>query len=360
MAPTGKIGDVGEESGAHIPSQVLEQAREAERLHQEFLASLGPTGKETPKEIPGKTGGTGGIEKPVEKIEEPVKKIEEPVKPSDRETELIKEKEAAEQRYRVLQGKYNAEVPDFALKLTQAINELAQLRAELSALKSTDVKKVTVDLEKDPSIQYIKTEFPDVWKAVNLVVENKIAETKALNDAEIKKVRAEVDTSVAKTTENNRERFFTGISDKVEGWQVINDTPEWKGWLREIDPYSGVPRQALLNDAYEKMDVTRTVRFLTDYIKEAGLVKAKPVVKEEKPAALVVKKIENIAPDTVDTKKPDAESLIKNKPEIVKSSEVTQYYRELEIYTRTGQKVPDDLKVRGLQIDKAIMEGRVE
>jgi hypothetical protein len=335
------------ESGVRIPEQILKQAEEAERLHQEFMASLEPEKpKETPAEPVVKT-------EPVEK--EPVVPKVEPAQ--DKIDELTKAKERAEHQYSVLQGKYNAEVPEFALKLTEAKNKILQLEAELNASKIS-VKKEVASIEEDPSVQYLKTDLPEVWKAFNLVIDQKAGESAA----EIKRLKEDLEASKKVSVVSDREKFYENLSGKVENWETINASSEWVEWLRQPEPYSGLTRQELINDAYGKMDSKRTARFFSDYIEEAGLVKEKAVEREPvKEVAREVKtKKEDIVPATTVTNKPDIDKVSKEKPEIVSASEVTQYYRELERLARMGQKVPDDLAVRGIQIDKAVAEGRIQ
>jgi len=338
----GPTGSVENQYKAQVPEQVLRQAEEAERLHQEFMASL-----EKPVETPVIP------EVKTEPVEKPV------VKEEPSEIDVIKQaKEKAEHQYRVLQGKYNAEVPEFALKLTEALNKIGNLQAELDAAKSSIPVKPSTEVHKaiddDPSIQYVKTDLPDVWKAVNLVIDQRAGESAA----EIKRLEREIESTKKEVAVSDREKFYSALSGKVEGWETINTSPEWIEWLKQPEPYSGQTRQELINDAYNKMDSKRTVTFFTDYINESGLVKeVKPRVEtvvEEK-----VKK-HDIVPATTVTKKPDVDITTKVKSEIINASEVTQYYRELERLTKMGQKIPDDLAVRGIQIDRAMMEGRIQ
>lgn len=336
-----------------VPLQALKQAEEAERLHQEFMASL---------------EGIKPAEKPVvpEVKTDPVivPVVKEPVVPAvvpGPETaeailidELTKARAKAEQQYKVLQGKYNAEVPEYALKVTELTNMIRRLE-DLLAAKKVETKTVTFSPEEEQSIGYFKDTLPDVFTAVNLIVDQRSKESAA----EIKRLESEIEANKKISVGTDREKFYEGLSGKVENWETINLSPEWIDWLKQPEPYSGFTRQELINDAYGKMDSKRTARFFMDYIKESETVQGvkpdvKEVVKEVKP------KKEDIVPATTVTKKPDADINTVAKSEIINSSEVTQYYRELEKHTRMGQKIPDELAVRGVQIDKAIMEGRVQ
>ena len=358
MAPTGKTEEYTDQS-VRIPEQALKAGEEAERLHREWLAGMeaelkGPTGKTAEPEKKIEAAPTGGVDSEVKE------------KPSAYEL-LLKEKEAAEHRYDVLKGKYNAEVPDFALKLTQALNKISSLENEMVALRAQPgtpqdklegLKSVKEALAQDPSIQYLKDELPKVYDALDVFFEKTIAESSKSLKEEIKQLREEVKVTREDTARSDREKFYGVLSDKVKGWEVINESPEWKAWLLQTDRHSGLTRQAMISDAYNKMDSTRTVNFFTDYIEEAGLVKDKNKAREvvEEP---IPKKKEDVAPNTVKIPVPGADIQDKNKPEFITSSEVNDYYRKLEKIGRLGQTTPEDVKIRGLQIDKAIQEGRV-
>jgi hypothetical protein len=357
--PTEKEKVEDSELRTHVPEQVLRQAEEAEKLHREWMASM-------EAEVTGKP-----IEKPVlpdQKVEPVPDEKEEPKvedKPSVYE-ELQKSVEAAEHKYKVLQGKYNAEVPEYALRLTQAMNKISVLENDMIALKDrpiTDVKRGTdastikSEFAEDPNVIYVKDTYPQIWEAFDAVVNKTVEKTTSKFESEIADLRGEVKASKEKTSENEREKFYEGLSSKVKGWETINSSPEWISWLQEKDRYTGKTRQALINDSYGRMDVGTTTNFFTDYIEQSGLTK-----KESEPVSVqkvVINKKEDIAPSTVNTKIPVVDVDHRDQITTIKSSEVKDYYSYLERVGRMGQPIPEEMKLRGLQIDKAIAEGRI-
>jgi hypothetical protein len=51
-------------------------------------------------------------------------------------------------------------------------------------------------------------------------------------------------------------------------------------WLSERDRYSGQPKQKLLNNAFNGNDVSTTVTFFTDFMKEKGIRNSNPQVRD--------------------------------------------------------------------------------
>jgi hypothetical protein len=58
------------------------------------------------------------------------------------------------------------------------------------------------------------------------------------------------------------------LDQAIPNWQEINNDPRFHQWLRESDPYSRVARQRLLNEAVEREDANRVIRFFQGFISE--------------------------------------------------------------------------------------------
>jgi hypothetical protein len=59
-------------------------------------------------------------------------------------------------------------------------------------------------------------------------------------------------------------------------WREINDSPEFAAWLNQPEPFSGNPRKALLGDAYNRGDASRTARFFESFVNEHTAVAPAP------------------------------------------------------------------------------------
>src|SRR5262249_61222664 len=72
---------------------------------------------------------------------------------------------------------------------------------------------------------------------------------------------------VAREVQRN---LHSQVEREVPNWREINADPRWLAWLSTPDPYSGVTRQRLLNDATAKGDAGRVVRIFKGFIAEVA------------------------------------------------------------------------------------------
>jgi hypothetical protein len=73
-------------------------------------------------------------------------------------------------------------------------------------------------------------------------------------------------TGVSQKTDSTLEsQFYASLAGLAPTWQKINESESWLAWLAEIDPIYGVPRQAALDDAFQRMDVSRTAEIFRQY-----------------------------------------------------------------------------------------------
>jgi hypothetical protein len=63
--------------------------------------------------------------------------------------------------------------------------------------------------------------------------------------------------------------LYSTLHEQVPDWKQINHHPDFKVWLSYPDPFSGIKRHDLLNDAFARHDTHRVVNFFTGFIAEA-------------------------------------------------------------------------------------------
>jgi hypothetical protein len=73
----------------------------------------------------------------------------------------------------------------------------------------------------------------------------------------------------------------------VPQWREINRHPQWLAWLQQTDTYSRVKRQRLLDDAVEKGDANRVIKFFQGFLAESAWLQgqAQPANAGGRPAA---------------------------------------------------------------------------
>lgn len=206
------------------------------------------------------------IEEEVEETPPPAEDIETPPPPEGGESEVEKlrkdlanekaARELAEHKYRTIQGKYDVEVPD----LHRKVRELE------TAPPAPPPTEETIEAVNEEDFEDYGPEVKALAGTVNKLV-------KKLSDSEttIKRLTSDVGATVQKTQLTEAERFWGTLDSQVPDWKPLNDSPKFHEWLGQIDPFTGVERQALLRDAQRKLDPVRVASFFKLFKKEAGI-----------------------------------------------------------------------------------------
>ncbi len=63
---------------------------------------------------------------------------------------------------------------------------------------------------------------------------------------------------------------YDTLADNIPEWQQINRSPEFIEWSKEIEPYSGQPRNKLIREAFDRHEGERVVRFFQGFLSEAA------------------------------------------------------------------------------------------
>ena len=316
------------------PISVLKQAEEAEKIYQQSLAELeGATGA---------TGATGPVEA------EPTPEATGATGPAPEESEL----EKAQHKYDVLRGKYDKEIPELATRLGEALQKINELTAKLTDV--TQIKKPdatpppVVDIEKDPDVTFLKTEYPEVWKALSGYV-TRVADAA---NAQIKTLTDRVEAQGHEITRSKKDVFYDSL-DEVKDWKVINKSEEFDTWLNQTDDFTGYPRRALLTDAYEKLDPVRVKSFYIAFSKEFEKTQQSSTDQD-----VVTKKtvVEDVTPVPSKSKTEPVDKT-QAKVKLIRGSEIQQFYQEQIKGKWKGRE--KEAEAREAEINKAIAEGRV-
>lgn len=169
---------------------------------------------------------------------------QEPAKPVDASVVID-----YEQRYKVLQGKYNAEVPQLRNKVLALQEQLKQpLQANQS--KPANVSDAIVQLQKDYG-----DEFTEQIKAL---VQSEIA---PMNN----RVNHFENTAQATSKDQKCKRLAEMLAPNNIDFYATDDNPDFHTWLHGLDHKANQPRQALLMDAFTKGDLERAVVFYREF-----------------------------------------------------------------------------------------------
>lgn len=243
-----------------------------------------------------------------------------------------------EHKYKVLQGKYNAEVPRLHQELKQARHEIEFLKGKLAMMETLlaqkPINEPVRDDDNDEVVKKLKEEFPDIYSAVKRMLD-KYAPKHELNE-----IATKVDTRVKQTEEQVQQKLYSAflaqLAQKVPDWQVLNVDPEFLEWLSGKDRLSTRTRHELMLEAFQAGDVDTVAEFFLAY-KEAK----KQQAPQQQP---------NIVPPAGRSSPPTG----KPKP-IYKQSEIEEFYRLVAL----GRIPPDVKRKKEEEFISAMQEGRV-
>ena len=249
--------------------------------------------------------------------------------------------ESFEQKYKSLQGKYNAEVPALARKAAEQDRVIAEMSAQLRTLTETKAAPTTPPVSDAQDIKDIKDFGPDLCEMVARVTSKKIAEAMAALEPRLAQLGGQVTTVTQQAAVSAETQFYQLLSKLMPDWEQINGQEAWLKWLGVIDPVYGVRRQAGLDDAFAKLDAERVATVFSTF-------------KASIPPAPTPETLQNQqVPDTSGGSPPPAPDA---KP-ILSQQAVQAFYRDQSRGVYAGREA--EAAAIEAQIDIAVAEGRV-
>jgi hypothetical protein len=171
---------------------------------------------------------------------------------------------AWEQRYRVLQSKYDAEVPRYARELREAKGQIHDLMQQMEELKVKASEPPAQPLDPAAYEEYGE-EFGGLVKIVN-ELQTEVQSLKAENA----NLKQGVDGVQRHTAQSAATQFEAEMERLAPGWQAQNNDQAFIGWLQEEDPFSGEPRLSMLQRHYGRLDAKKCATFFQAYQRESG------------------------------------------------------------------------------------------
>jgi hypothetical protein len=182
------------------------------------------------------------------------------------------------QKWRTLQGMYNAEVPRLhqqTREQSQRISQMEQLLATLSAQQSMP-QQSQQPIEKLVSEKDVEEygESLDVMRKVSREELIPVAQRLAQMENMLRQMQANVIPQVqavahrqAMTTE---QQFWADLTAMIPQWRDVNDSDAFQSWLLQVDPLTGITRQTYLEDAQRALDARRVGAFFRTWLESTG------------------------------------------------------------------------------------------
>lgn len=199
--------------------------------------------------------------------------------PESAGSEVVDENsETYAQKWRSLQGMYNAEVPRLHRQnreLTQRLQQMEQLMATLSAQQGS-TPAPSGQAEKFVSDEDVAEygESIDVMRRVSreeaAALSNRIVQLEGTLRQMQTSVVPQVQAVAHRQAVSADQQFWVDLTQRVPNWRKINDDQKFQDWLLSPDPLTGITRQAYLEDAQAQLDVGRVSNFFAQWSEITG------------------------------------------------------------------------------------------
>lgn len=273
-----------------IPEQVRKQSEAVQELYKQLNGEADTSGN---AEVEQGTVDAGDDNPPAdENVQDNAAQA-----PADEHTTGASEKEDENsetyaQRWRSLQGSYNATVRQKS-ELEQRVQQMEQLLASLSAQQSatstpaqqeqTQPQRLVTDDEVNEYGESI-----DVMRKVSREELIPVAQRLAQIENLLQQMQANVVPQVQAVAQRQQvtaeQQFWSDLTAYVPNWREVNDNDGFQSWLLEIDPLTGVARQTYLEDAQRSLDAYRVSAFFQTWLESTGqasVAQSTPAVSNE-------------------------------------------------------------------------------
>ena len=278
-----------------------------------------------------------------------------------------------EHKYKVLQGKYNAEVPrlqrqvqeqeqlmrDMRQQLTNAQTMLASLSSGQPASNVAPPAQPAQRRVKDEEIKTFGPDLYDFIKRTSLeAVGPELARVAQPIEQRLAKTEQAATSAATAVTQDAVQKVHSLLNDQVPNWDALNTAPEFLAWLNEIDPYAGKPRGELLSQAYTAHDGPRVVAFFKGFLNENAALTpqapAAPTAESQSESQL----LQMVAPGTPKAGPASGAPNDAGK-RVWTRDDVKALYGRINEFTKKAKAVPAELRALEVDLVRAQAEGRI-
>ena len=251
-----------------IPKQVQKQSEEVQELYKQIngeTEEAQATAEATPAEA------VNDVAEPTasDSVEgqAPQSEPQEQAESGDQEPK----QDDWQQKYRSLQGMYNADVPRLNAENRDLSSRVSQLEGLLSTMQepAQQTPAVAEKLITDDDVKEYGDSIAVMRKAAREEVAQEIAQLRQ-QVGQLQGVLPQVQQVQAQQKKSGEQTFWNTIASEVPNWSDINNDPDFQSWLLAIDPLTGISRQTYLEDAQKNLDASRVVNFFRTWEGENG------------------------------------------------------------------------------------------
>jgi len=184
------------------------------------------------------------------------------------------------QKYKTLQGMYNAEVPRLHQQnreMTGRVQQMEQLLASLSAQQANantaQQQAITEKIITDKDVEEYG-ESLDVMRKVSREELVPVAQRLAQIEHMLRQMQTSVVPQVQAVAQRQQvsaeQQFWAELSANVPNYRQLNENDTFQSWLLQADPLTGITRQTYLDDAQRSLDAGRVANFFRTWLESTG------------------------------------------------------------------------------------------
>lgn len=181
------------------------------------------------------------------------------------------------QKYSVLKGKYDAEVPRQAQDLREANTRIEKLEDKITELAA---KPIAQPEPEQPRADFTPEEIADygedlldvIGRKARQIVESEYKPKMDELNQEIYTLRNDVGSTNQRVGKFETNEVFAQLDRDVENWRNVNVDPKFHEWLDQTDPYTGQTRKELMLSAFDRKNAQQVEAFFVNYEKENAAV----------------------------------------------------------------------------------------
>lgn len=260
-----------------IPEQVRKQSEAVQELYKQLNDENGTSAPAAGEAEAEQEVNEGSDDAPTadEVVENDDAQASADEQTADAPTQEDENSETYAQRWRSLQGSYNATVRQKS-ELEQRVMQMEQLLASLSEQSSEPTKQPEVQPQRYVSDQDVDEygESIDVMRKVSREELIPVAQRLAQIEGLLQQMQANVVPQVKAVAERQQasaeQQFWSDLTAYVPNWREVNDNGDFQSWLLEVDPLTGVSRQTYLEEAQRVLDAHRVSAFFQTWLDASG------------------------------------------------------------------------------------------
>lgn len=262
-----------------IPEQIRKQSEAVQDLYKELGAAVAGEGEGTP--APDTDTPDASVSPEVNQAADTSTDTDDANPSTGGEHKPAEGKDPQEdivQKYRTLQGMYNAEVPRLHSQNREMQNRLQQMEQLLASMSAQQVAQATAPMSAQEVITAQDREeygeSIEVMRRAALEVVGPLTQRISQLERLLGQIQGSVVPQVQAISHRQamtaEQQFWSDLTAFVPNWRDINNNMDFQTWLLQIDPLTGISRQTILEDAQRSLDVHRVGNFFKSWLEITG------------------------------------------------------------------------------------------